>query len=245
MYTSPSPSKETIILEIRAGTGGDEAGLFASDLFKMYSQYAVRCNWKVRELSRTDGGVGNIKQITAEVSGNGVRAALRNESGVHRVQRVPETERSGRIHTSTATVAVLPKVTEREVPLRSEDIKFDSFRATGHGGQNVNKVETAVRLTHIPTGLVVACQDERSQQQNRERAFEILRARLFDMMRQQKKDSVDQLRREQIGGGDRSEKIRTYNYPQRRITDHRINQSWHNLERIMAGDFECVVQAFR
>lgn len=237
--------KESIILEIRAGTGGDEAGLFAADLYRMYARFAKSQGWKVRQLSINEGGIGNIKSVTAEIIGDGTHSQLKNESGVHRVQRVPVTETSGRIHTSTATVAVLPKVSPTQVEINPSELKIDFYRATGHGGQNVNKVETAVRIMHIPTGVVVACQDERSQHQNREKALEILRSRLYEMLQRQNKDRVDQLRREQIGTAERSEKIRTYNFPQNRVTDHRIGKSWHNLQSIFEGELRSILKAFK
>lgn len=237
--------KQTAILEIRAGTGGDEAGLFATDLYRMYACFAESQGWKVIEHDRNEGGIGNIKSVTAEIIGEGALDLLKHESGVHRVQRVPKTERGGRIHTSTATVAVLPKVSPAEVELNPKDLKIETFRASTHGGQHVQKVETAVRVTHFPTGMIAACQDERSQLQNKERALEILRAKLFQMMQSQQKSRVDELRREQVGTAERAEKIRTYNFPQNRITDHRIKKSWGNLESILDGNLEPIVKAIR
>lgn len=237
-------NQESIILEIRAGTGGNEAGLFAADLYRMYIRFAKSQGWKVRQLSLNEGGIGNIKSVTMEIAGEDVYSSLKNESGAHRVQRIPITETSGRIHTSTATVAVLPKVSSNKVEINPHELKIEFYRATGHGGQNVNKVETAVRITHIPTGVFVACQDERSQHQNREKAMEILRSRLYEMLQRQKKDRVDQLRREQIGTAERSEKIRTYNFPQNRVTDHRLGKSWHNLQNILDGELHPLLKAF-
>lgn len=226
---------QTVILEIRAGTGGDEAGLFATDLYRMYYRFAQKQGWKVRALDLN----------FAEITGEGAYETLRNESGVHRVQRIPVTERGGRIHTSTATVAVLPKVGTTEVQINPADLKFDTFRASGHGGQNVQKVETAVRITHLPTGVVVACQDERSQMQNREKALEVLRSKLYQMMQEQQKSSVDQLRREQVGGAERAEKIRTYNFPQDRITDHRYGVSVGNLESVLEGNLDVLLRRIK
>lgn len=237
--------KQIAILEIRAGTGGDEAGLFAADLYRMYTRFAERQGWKIRGLHRNDGGIGNIKSVTAEIVGEGVFDQLKNESGVHRVQRVPKTEKSGRIHTSTATVAVLPKVSPTEVEINPSDLKMETFRASTQGGQNVQKVETAVRITHLPTGVVVNCQDERSQFRNREKAIEILRSRLYQMLQAQKKTRVDQLRREQVGTAERVEKIRTFNFPQNRITDHRLKKSWGNLESLLDGNLSPILKAFK
>ncbi|GMR19060.1 MAG: hypothetical protein BMS9Abin34_185 [Patescibacteria group bacterium] len=231
-------SKQTAILEVRAGTGGNEAGLFASDLYRMYTRFAQSKGWKLRELHRNEGGIGNIKSVTAEVIGEGAYRTLKNESGVHRVQRIPKTEKGGRIHTSTATVAVLPEISPAKIEINPKDIQIDTFRASGHGGQNVQKVETAVRVTHLPTGVAVACQDERSQFQNREKAMKILRSKLYQMMQEQQKSSVAQLRRQQVGGGGRSEKIRTWNFPQDRITDHRFGVTVGNLQTVLNGKLD-------
>lgn len=236
--------KQAAILEIRAGTGGDEAGLFAAELYRMYTRFAESQGWKVVEHDRNKGEIGNVKSITAEIAGKDVYNSFKNESGVHRVQRIPRTERGGRIHTSTATVAILPKVSPTDVKLNLKDLKVETFRASTHGGQHVQKVETAVRVTHLPTGTIAACQDERSQLQNKEKALEILRSRLFQMMQSQQKSHVDELRREQVGGAERAEKIRTYNYPQNRVTDHRLGKSWGNLQAIIDGNLKPIINAF-
>lgn len=231
------------IIEIRAGTGGDEAGLFAGDLYTMYTRYAVLKGFKVSEISRSGGALaGEMRNIIFEIKGANVYALLKNESGVHRVQRVPTTEGGGRIHTSTATVAVLPEVSPVEVEINPKDIELQFFHAGGHGGQNVNKVQTAVRLKHTPTGIVVESQEQRNQAQNRDKAMQILRSRLYEMMQSQQKSKVDDLRADQIGSGDRSEKIRTYNFPQDRITDHRLKVSWHNIPIILAGDMDNILE---
>ena len=231
------------ILEIRAAAGGDEAGLFASDLLRMYTRFAQNQNWKVEELDRNEGGLGNIKEVVIQISGRGVFDKLKNESGVHRVQRVPKTESSGRIHTSTATVAVLPEVEQTQIEINPSDLEFEAFRSGGHGGQNVNKVSTAVRIKHIPSGVVVKSQTERSQAQNREIAMGILRSKIYAQEEESKSSQLGNLRLAQVGAGDRSEKIRTYNFPQDRVTDHRIAKSWGNLEEIMNGKLDKIIEA--
>ncbi|MFO7916948.1 MAG: peptide chain release factor 1 [Anaerolineae bacterium] len=232
-----------VIVEIRAGTGGDEAGLFAADLFRMYNIYADEHGWKTKVLSTNETGIGGFKEIIFQVKGEGAFSRLKYERGVHRVQRVPVTESSGRIHTSTATVAVLPDVDEVEVNIDPEDLRIDVYRAGGHGGQSVNKIESAVRITHEPTGVVVQCQDERSQRQNRERAMSILRARIYDMEYERQMNEIDEARRKQVGSAERSEKIRTYNFPQNRVTDHRIGMSVHQLEEVLSGELDPFIES--
>ena len=234
--------EKNAILEIRAGTGGDEAALFAGDLFRMYERYAAAQGWKIEVVSASEGEVGGYKEIIASVSGRGVFARLKFESGVHRVQRVPETEAGGRIHTSAATVAVLPEAEDVDVEIKPEDIRIDTMRASGAGGQHVNTTDSAVRITHLPTGIMVVSA-EKSQHQNRARAMQILRARLFDMERTRAADERSEARRLQVGSGDRSERIRTYNFPQGRLTDHRINLTLYKLDRVMEGDLDEVIDA--
>jgi peptide chain release factor 1 len=235
--------QRNVILEIRAGAGGDEAGLFAGDLFRMYSRYAERQRWKVEVMSLSETGVGGLKEVSAMIKGKGAYSKLKFESGVHRVQRVPETESQGRIHTSTATVAVLAEVDDvDEIEVPSSDIEMDVYKAGGPGGQSVQKNSTAIRLTHKPTGIVVQCQDERSQAQNRARAMSILKAKLYEIEESKRQAEQDADRRSQVGSGDRAEKIRTYNFPQSRITDHRINFSAHKLAAVLDGDIDSIIE---
>jgi peptide chain release factor 1 len=232
-----------VIVEIRAGTGGDEAALFAADLFRMYSRYADRRRWTTEVLSANEIGIGGLKEVVFEVHGHAAYSRLKYESGVHRVQRVPATEAQGRIHTSTATVAVLPEAEDVEVDINESDLRVDIFHSGGAGGQNVNKVATAVRITHKPTGIVVVCQDERSQLKNRTKAMAVLRARLLDQMQSAQAEEIAGARKQQVGTAERSEKIRTYNFPQDRLTDHRIGLSVHNLPRILDGELDEVIDA--
>ncbi|MBO9630639.1 peptide chain release factor 1 [Shinella sp. WSJ-2] len=234
--------EKSAILEIRAGTGGSEAALFAGDLFRMYERYAAAHNWKVEVLSSSEGEAGGFKEIIATITGRGVFAKLKFESGVHRVQRVPETEASGRIHTSAATVAVLPEAEEIDIEIRPEDIRIDTMRSSGAGGQHVNTTDSAVRITHLPTGLVVTS-SEKSQHQNRAKAMQVLRSRLYDIERQRADSERSADRKSQVGSGDRSERIRTYNFPQGRVTDHRINLTLYKLDRMMVGEIDEIVDA--
>ncbi|MDE2581483.1 MAG: peptide chain release factor 1, partial [Rhodospirillales bacterium] len=234
---------KNVILEIRAGTGGDEASLFAGDLFRMYGRYAAKHGWTTEVLSESEGTKGGYKEIVAEITGRGAFARLKFESGVHRVQRVPETESQGRIHTSTVTVAVLPEAEEVDVEVNESDLRIDVYRASGAGGQHVNKTESAVRITHLPTGIVVAMQEEKSQHKNRAKAMKILRARLYEQQRASLHATRAADRRAQVGTGDRSERIRTYNFPQGRVSDHRINLTLYKIDRVMAGDLDEFVDA--
>jgi peptide chain release factor 1 len=235
---------KNVILEIRAGTGGDEAGLFAADLFRMYARYAEMWNWRVEVLSSSAAsGMGGFKEVIAMIEGRGAYSRLKYESGVHRVQRVPVTEAQGRIHTSAVTVAVLPEAEDVEVQIDPNDIRVDVFRSGGHGGQSVNTTDSAVRITHIPTGLVVSCQDEKSQLKNKNKGMKVLRARLLDKMQSESDAQMSEARRKQVGSGDRSERIRTYNFPQGRLTDHRIGLTLYNLQTILDGEIQPVIDA--
>ncbi len=232
---------KNIFLEIRAGTGGDEAALFVADLFRMYSRFAESMGWRVETVSSNPLGIGGFKELIALISGDQVYSKLKYESGVHRVQRVPETETQGRIHTSAVTVAILPEVEDVELDIDMNELKFDVFRSSGPGGQSVNTTDSAVRVTHLPTGLVVICQDEKSQHKNKAKALTVLRARLLDQMQQEQQDKISKERKSQVGSGDRSERIRTYNFPQGRLTDHRINLTLYKLDAIMNGKLEDVI----
>ena len=234
--------EKNVILEIRAGTGGEEASLFASELFRMYSRYAERRGWQVEVLNLSQSGLGGVKEVIALINGRQVYSRLKHESGVHRVQRVPATESSGRIHTSTATVAVLPEADDVQIEVNEKDLRVDTFCATGPGGQGVNTTYSAIRITHLPTGTVVQCQDERSQHKNKARAMKVLRSRLLDLEIQKQKDAIARDRRSQVGTGERSEKIRTYNFPQNRLTDHRVNVTIHRLPEIMEGDLDSLIE---
>ena len=235
--------EKNVILEVRAGTGGDEAALFGGDLMRMYLRYAERRRWKTEIIDLNDTGIGGVKEAVIMIKGKGAYSRLKFESGVHRVQRVPETESSGRIHTSAASIAVLPEVDDVEVKIDPNDVRVDVYRASGNGGQCVNTTDSAVRLTHIPTGLVVTCQDEKSQIKNKDKAFKVLKARLYDLMLQEQNDKISAERRSQVGSGDRSERIRTYNFPQGRVTDHRINLTIYKLENFLDGDLDEIIDA--
>ncbi|MFU0826128.1 MAG: Peptide chain release factor 1 [Lachnoclostridium sp.] len=234
---------KNVIVEIRGGAGGDEAALFAAELFRMYTKYAERQHWKVEMISANENGLGGFKEVVFMISGKGVYSKMKYESGVHRVQRVPITESGGRIHTSTSTVAIMPEAEEVDVELDLNDCKFDVFRASGNGGQCVNTTDSAVRLTHIPTGIVVSCQDEKSQLKNKEKALKVLRSKLYELELQKARNAEAEARRSQVGTGDRSEKIRTYNFPQGRVTDHRIKLTLHQLDSILDGDMDEMINS--
>lgn len=245
LITPRDPNDDrNVLLEIRAGTGGEEASLFANDLFRMYSRYAERHRWKVETLSLSTTGLGGIKEVVASINGAGAYSRLKFEGGVHRVQRVPATEAAGRIHTSAVTVAVLPEADEVEVNINEEkDLRIDVMRASGPGGQSVNTTDSAVRITHIPSGMVIVCRDEKSQHKNKARALKILRARLLERARSEQEAKIAQTRRSMVGSGDRSERIRTYNFPQSRVTDHRINLTLHQLEQVLDGEIDSLIDA--
>jgi len=235
--------EKNVIMEIRAGTGGEEAALFARDLLRMYMRYAERRNWKTEIMDMNETGIGGVKEVVVLIKGKGAYSRLKYESGVHRVQRVPETESSGRIHTSAATVAVLPEVDDVEVEINPNDVRVDVFRSSGNGGQSVNTTDSAVRLTHMPTGIVVSCQDEKSQLKNKEKAFRVLRAKLYDLKVQEQNKEISEARKSQVGSGDRSERIRTYNFPQGRVTDHRVGVTLYKLDYFLDGEIDEIVDA--
>lgn len=245
LYPDDPNDKKNVIMEIRAGTGGDESALFAGDLFRMYSRFAEKNDWEIKILNSNTQGVGGFKELVYEIKGKNAYKNLKFEGGTHRVQRIPETEKSGRIHTSTSTVVVLPEADVMEIEIKESDLRIDTYSASGPGGQSVNTSNSAVRLTHIPTGIIAQCQDEKSQQQNKERSMQILRARVLADAEKKKTDKESEARKNQVGSGDRSEKIRTYNFPQDRVTDHRIKKSWNSLGLIMNGNLEDVIKSLQ
>ena len=245
LHPADPNDKKNVIMEIRAGTGGDESALFAAELYRLYARFAERRGWKTKILYANRNGIGGFKEIIFSVEGKGVYGDLKFEAGTHRVQRVPETEKAGRIHTSAGTVAVMPEAEEVDLEIKPQDIRIDTYCSSGPGGQSVNTTYSAIRITHLPTGLVVTCQDEKSQHQNKQKALRILRSRLLQKMEEEKREKDRQQRKQQIGSGDRSEKIRTYNFPQDRFTDHRLKRNWHGLAKIMDGDISEIIETLK